>query len=70
MNLVKDFLNEAPELFSYLPDYVMWDHKKYFENGLVGKDTSYGKAPAFPNRFEIIRKQFDDPCKVFVKKYE
>ena len=70
MNLVKDFLNEAQELFSYLPDYIMWDHRKYFENGLVGKDTSYGKAPPFPGKFEIIRNQFDDPMKTFVKKYE
>lgn len=70
MNLVKDFLNEAQSLFSYLPDYAMWDHRKYFENGLVGMDTSYGKAPPFPGKFEIIRNQFDDPLKTFVKKYE
>ena len=70
MNLVKDFLNEAQVLFSYLPDYAMWDHRKYFENGLVGMDTSYGKAPPFPGKFEIIRTQFDDPLKTFVKKYE
>ncbi len=69
MNLVKDFLNEAQVLFSYLPDYVMWDHRKYFENGVVGKDTSYGKAPPFPGKIEIITKQFDDPLKTFVKKY-
>lgn len=70
MNLVKDFLNEAQELFSYLPDYAMWDHRKYFENGIVGKDTSYGSAPPFPGKIEIIRNQFDDPLKTFVKKYE
>ncbi len=70
MNLVKDFLTEAQVLFSYLPDYAMWDHRKYFENGLVGKDTSYGKAPPFPEKFEIIRTEFDDPLKTFVKKYD
>ena len=70
MSLVKDFLNEAQVLFSYLPDYAMWDHRKYFKDGLVGKDTSYGKAPPFPGKFEIIRTKFDDPLKTFVKKYE
>ena len=70
MNLVRDFLTEAQVLFSYLPDYAMWDHRKYFENGLVGKDTSYGKAPPFPEKFEIIRTEFDDPLKTFVKKYD
>lgn len=70
LNLVKDFLLESKALFAHLPDYVMWDHKKYFSDGKVGKDTSYGKAPAFPEKLEIIRKKFDDPLKIFVKRYE
>ncbi|SKA61943.1 Protein of unknown function DUF115 [Succinivibrio dextrinosolvens DSM 3072] len=70
MSLVKDFLNEAQVLFSYLPDYAMWDHRKYFKDCQVGMDTSYGKAPPFPGKFEIIRTLFDDPLKTFVKRYE
>lgn len=70
LNLVKDFLSEAKILFSYLPDYIMWDHSKYFPNGLVGLDTSFAKAPRFPKKLEILKKQFDDPLKTFVKRYE
>ncbi len=70
LNLVKDFLSESKVLFSYLPDYIMWDHSKYFPNGLVGLDTSFAKAPRFPKKLEILKKQFDDPLKTFVKRYE
>ena len=68
--MIKDFLEETKSLFKYLPNYVIYEHRKYHTNGKVGVDYPTAKAPDFPPRRKIIYKEYDDPQKVFEKKYK
>lgn len=70
LEVIKDFLEETKSLFKYLPDYVIYEHRKYHTNGKVGVDYPTAKAPDFPPRRKIIYKEYDDPQKVFEKKYK
>ncbi|NLK85446.1 MAG: motility associated factor glycosyltransferase family protein [Aeromonadales bacterium] len=65
-----DFLDESKSLFKHIPDYVMWDHKKYHPNGVVGIDYPSTKATPFPKYATVKSIDFDDPQKVFEKRYE
>ena len=66
--MIKDFLEETKSLFKYLPDYVIYEHRKYHTNGKVGVDYPTALAPDFPPLRKIIFKEYDDPQKVFEKK--
>lgn len=68
--VIREFLIEAKELFAKLPDYCLGDHKKYYPDGKVGRDMPHCKAPDFPPFLNIIGRNYDDPVKKFVKKYE
>ena len=70
VDIIIDFLTEAPTLFAYLPDYVLEDHRKYYKDGLVGVDMPHCKATRLPDIDYIINSSFDDPLKKFVKRYE
>jgi len=70
VRIIQDFLLEAQQLFSYLPDYVMGEHRKYFPNNKVGKDTVSFPAPLFPDLISIIKKDYQDDITIFEKKYD
>lgn len=70
MQIIKDFLVESKSLFVHLPDYVIWDHKKYHPNNKVGVDTPTTKAPDFPGYRHFKKSSDDDPQKIFEKRYE
>ena len=70
-NLIVDFLKEAPGLYAHMPDYIMWEHRKHLgDQDKVGKDTSAGPAPKLYGKLHIQSKEFDDPVKIFIKKYK
>ncbi|WP_143098622.1 6-hydroxymethylpterin diphosphokinase MptE-like protein [Succinivibrio dextrinosolvens] len=69
-NDIVDFLTEFPELFEKLPDYIMGEELKHFPNGMVGRDLSHCKAIKFPPKQNIIKQNYDDPIKEFIKRYE
>ena len=70
VKIIQDFLLEAQQIFSYLPDYVMGEHRKYFPNNKVGKDTVSFPAPLFPDLISIIKKDYQDDITIFEKKYD
>lgn len=70
LDIFEDYLLESPQIFEKLPDYIMGEHRKFYPNGKVGKDMPHCKAPDFPNEHIIIAKEYDDPVKEFVKRYE
>lgn len=70
LDLIVDFLNEAPTLFDKLPDYVMSKHRDFYPDGKVGQSFPDCPAPNLPPPFKLIHKEYDDPQKVFEKRYE
>ncbi|MDD7022940.1 MAG: DUF115 domain-containing protein [Aeromonadales bacterium] len=65
LNLIED----SERLFGCLPDYVLGEHY-HFMDGKVGwphEGSEPPKAPPYPHLF---RKEFNDPLKKFVKRYE
>ncbi len=63
------FLEDSKKLFGCMPDYVLGEHY-HFMDGRVGwphEDSEPPKAPPYPHLF---RKEFNDPLKKFVKRYE
>lgn len=66
--LLKDYLKEIPEIYKKMPDYVMGEHRKYYPNGKLGRDMPNCKAPNFPQEINIIKNNYDDPVKKFIKK--
>lgn len=70
IKIVKVFLCESRELFGYLPDYLMGEHRKFFPDGRVGKDMPNCKAPLFPSQFKVVHNEYDDPQKTFIKLYK
>ncbi len=69
VDVICDFLTEAPILFGHLPDYIMGEHLKYFTNGKVGLDMPFCEAPSLPEALNIITKEYEDPVKKFIKQY-
>lgn len=67
--ILEDYLTEIPEIYLKMPNYVMGDHKNYYHNGKVGRDMPHCPAPDFPQEINIIKKEYDDPLKKFVKRY-
>jgi len=67
--LACDLIEDAQKLYPNLPDYVLGEHYKFL-NGKVGFDHEDSKAPDVHPRPRLIIKPFDDPQKVFVKRFE
>lgn len=67
-NIIIDFLTELPELFSKLPNYIMGEELEHFTDGTVGRELSYTKAIKFPAKKRIVKVNFNDPIKKFIKK--
>ncbi len=70
LEIAKEFLEEAMDLYGLLPNYILEEHRKYYKNGKVGKDTSHCRAPVFPKKNNIIRNNYDDPIRIFKKLYK
>ena len=68
VNMSMDFLEECKDIFNYLPDYVMGDHRKYYANNKVGKDMPSISAPPMPPVRKLIRKVYNDPLTEFTQK--
>lgn len=45
VSLSIDFVKECDELFIHLPDYVLGDHRKYFNGDKIGRDMPHCEAP-------------------------
>ena len=69
IEIFNDFLTEAPDIFDYIPNYIMGRHRDFFKNGKLGKDMPHCKAPLLPPEPSILKNKFDDPVKHFVKRY-
>lgn len=70
IKIVKDFICESRDLFGYLPNYLMGEHRKFYPDGRVGKDMPNCKAPLFPSQFKVVHNEYEDPQKTFMKRYE
>nr|MCR5605504.1 DUF115 domain-containing protein [Treponema sp.] len=57
INVIKDFLDETVDVFEKIPDYSLGFHYKYYPDGKVGKDKTYCKAPALPEKYVLTRAQ-------------
>ena len=68
VNLSTDFLEESKDIFNYLPDYVMGEHRKYYSNNKVGRDMPSISAPPMPHVRKLIRAEYKDPITAFTKK--
>lgn len=68
VNMTMDFLEECKYIFNYLPDYVMGDHRKYYNDNKVGRDMPSISAPPMPPVRKLIRAEYKDPIKEFTKK--
>lgn len=63
------FLDDAKRIYPLLPDYVLGKHY-HFMDGKVGWDHEDSPAPKAPPYPHLFKKEFDDPQKKFVKRYE
>ncbi len=68
--IINDFLTEAPEIFDYIPNYTIGDHRKFFKDGKIGRDMPHCEAPKLPEENNIIKKEYIDPLQKFEKKYQ
>ncbi len=68
--IITDFLTEAPEIFDYIPNYVIGEHRKFFKDGKIGRDMTNCKAPKLPEEINIIKRDYADPLLKFEKKYQ
>lgn len=69
LNLYKYFMQDARKMYAFVPDYVLGDHY-HFMDGKVGWDHEDSPAPKAPPYPHLFKKEFDDPQKKFVKRYE
>lgn len=65
----KRFLEDARRLYQFLPDYVLGEHY-HFCDDKIGWDHEGSTAPEAPAYPKLYKKEFDDPLKKFVKRYE
>lgn len=71
MDVIGDFLDEIPNLFSHMPFVYLGEHQQIYKDGKVGLDMPHCKAPDLP-KMQILVKDNDgykDPMDKFVKKY-
>ena len=68
--IITDFLTEAPEIFDYIPNYVIGEHRKFFKDGKIGRDMTNCKAPKLPEEINIIKRDYADPLLKFEKRYQ
>ena len=70
VNMSMDFLEECKDIFDYLPDYIMGEHRKYYANNKVGRDMPSISAPPMPPVGKLIRTEYKDPMTEFCPKYK
>lgn len=68
--VIVDYLTELPEIYSHLPYYIMGQEKVHYPNGLVGRDLPHCKSIMFNDTPVLVQKDYDDPQKIFEKRYE
>ena len=68
-DVVIDYLTELPEIYSHLPYYIMGREKEFYTNGMVGRNLPHCKAIQFSDTPVLVRKKYDDPQKIFEKRY-
>lgn len=68
--VISEFLEEAQTIFKHMPDFVIGEHRKFYPDGKVGIDYPLCKAPVLPPEFHLRRAEYDDPQKIFEKRYE
>ena len=68
--IITDFLTEAPEIFDYIPNYVIGEHRKFFKDGKIGRDMTNCKAPKLPEEINIIKRDYADPLIKKKKRYQ
>lgn len=69
LKYVQYLLEDAKQLYQYVPNYFVVDHRKYL-NGKVGFDHSDSKAPLLPE-VEVASQEdiANYPHKIFIKRY-
>jgi len=67
--LIQDFLTETIDIYAKLPNYIQGEHRKYYKDNKVGRNMPSCNAPLFPPVNSIIKTDYEDPIKKFVKKY-
>lgn len=71
MDVIGDFLEEVPDLFSHMPFLYLGPHQKLYKNGKVGKDMPHCKAPELPELKILVKDNgYKDTLTKFVKRYE
>ena len=67
--LIQDFLTETIDIYAKLPNYIQGEHRKYYKDNKVGSNMPSCNAPLLPPVNSIIKTDYEDPIKKFVKKY-
>ncbi|WP_281071272.1 6-hydroxymethylpterin diphosphokinase MptE-like protein [Succinivibrio dextrinosolvens] len=71
MDVISDFLDEIPNLFSHMPFIYLGEHQKIYKDGKVGVDMPNCKAPNLPQMHILVKDDgYKDPLSKFVKKYK
>ncbi|MBQ9220156.1 6-hydroxymethylpterin diphosphokinase MptE-like protein [Succinivibrio sp.] len=71
MDVICDFLDEIPDLFSHMPFIYLGEHQQIYKEGKVGKDMPHCKAPNLPKMHILVKDDdYKDPLAKFVKRYE
>jgi len=70
IDIAIEFLEEAKILYKHTPHYIIGEHHKYYENGMLGIDTKRVKAPPLPSLIKLKKNDYVDPQQVFEKRYE
>lgn len=71
MDVIADFLDEIPNLFSHMPFIYLGEHQKIYKDGKVGIDMPNCKAPNLPKMHILVKDDgYRDPLSKFVKKYK
>jgi hypothetical protein len=71
MDVICDFLDEVPDLFSHMPFIYLGEHQQIYKEGKVGRDMPHCKAPGLPQMHILVKDDdYKDPLAKFVKRYE
>lgn len=68
--VISEFLDETQSIFKHMPDMVIGEHQKFYTNGKVGVDYPHCKATDLPPMLYLKNAEYDDPQKIFEKRYE
>lgn len=72
MGWLIDFLDDARELYKFVPEYYAEDHHKFFASGKVGFNHPDSIAPVIKERKPFVTQEARDryPLRKFVKRYD